>query len=123
LGWVQGSREASTYVHLSGKDTDRAILEMHGLAEEEKAENKFRTMTCPRCNTVNDPSAKFCSQCSLGLDEKTIMDYDQQKEVAARVGFDVQDMLGDKEFMLQMMNVMATEWKKLKEKKRDKVSV
>jgi len=30
---VQGSREASTYVYLSGRDTYRAILEMHGLAE------------------------------------------------------------------------------------------
>ena len=31
FGWVQGSRMASTYVHLSGRDIDRAILKLNGI--------------------------------------------------------------------------------------------
>jgi site-specific recombinase XerD len=80
LGWVQGSKEASTYVHLSGRDTDKAILEMHGLVEEEKQKDKFKTIECPRCKTKNDPASKFCSGCSLGLDEKSILEFDKRQE-------------------------------------------
>ena len=35
MGWIQSSKEAATYVHLSGRDMDKAILTLHGLAEEE----------------------------------------------------------------------------------------
>lgn len=116
MGWVQGSKEASTYVHLSGRDTDKAILAMHGLIEEDISKDKLQPIECPRCGITNDPAAKFCSGCSLGLDEKTIMEYDEQKEIAAKVGFDVQGMLGDQDFMMKMMNMMAQEWEKTQEK-------
>jgi len=73
MGWVQGSREASTYVHLSGRDLDDAILKLHGLKqEEEKEEEKFKPRRCPRCYQMNDPASKFCAYCGLPLDEKVI---------------------------------------------------
>jgi integrase len=82
MGWVQGSREASTYVHLSGRDTDRAILKMYGLVEEDKDNDKFKAIQCPRCKINNDPGSKFCGSCNLGLDVKSIMEFDKQKEMA-----------------------------------------
>jgi len=36
MGWVQGSKQAATYVHLSQRDTDEAILEMYGLLDKEE---------------------------------------------------------------------------------------
>ena len=116
MGWVQGSREAATYVHLSGRDMDRAILALHGLADEEREEDKFKVIECSRCGITNDPGAKFCKGCSLGLDEKSIMEYDQQKEMATKLGFDVQGMLQDHDFMMKIMNVMAKEWEKRQQK-------
>jgi len=86
MGWVIGSKEAATYVHLSGRDLDDAILELYGLKKEEDKIIRFKPINCPRCKTVNDPSSKFCSQCSLGLDEKTIIEYDKQKEQATKMG-------------------------------------
>jgi len=77
MGWIPGSREASTYVHLSGRDMDKAILKLNGLAEEESEESKFKPITCPRCGIVNSPDAKFCSHCSLGLDLQAVMDYEK----------------------------------------------
>ena len=74
MGWVQGSKEASTYVHLSGRDTDKAILAMHGLIEEDISKDKLQPIECPRCKSMNDPAMKFCGQCSLGLDEKAVME-------------------------------------------------
>lgn len=116
MGWVQGSKEAATYVHLSGRDTDKAILAMHGLAEEDLSKDKLQPINCPRCGINNDPAARFCHQCSLGLDEKSVMEYDRQKETATKMGFDMQAILKDRDFMLQMMNVMAEEWKKRQKK-------
>jgi len=77
LGWVQGSKEAATYVHLSGRDTDKAVLKMAGKITEEDEESKFKSIKCPRCGIENDPAAKFCSQCSLGLDLKTTMEFEK----------------------------------------------
>ena len=116
MGWIVGSREAATYVHLSGRDTDKAILKLHGLAEEETEKETFTPIKCPRCNIKNDPAAKFCNSCSLGLDEKTMMEYDQQKELAAKLGFDMKGILNDHDFMVSMMNTMAKEWEKRQKK-------
>jgi len=83
FGWKQGSKEAATYVHLSGRDMDEATLELYGIKdEEEKQESKFKPITCPRCNTVNSPDSKFCSSCSMGLDLKVVMDFEKNKEDA-----------------------------------------
>ena len=77
MGWIQGSKEAATYVHLSGRDMDKAILKMHGLQDMEEEESKFKTITCPRCGTINTPESKFCGQCSLGLDLRAVIDYER----------------------------------------------
>jgi len=82
MGWIAGSKEAATYVHLSGRDIDNAILESAGIIEIEKDTNNLKPIVCPRCGIKNDPASRFCSGCSLGLDEKSIMEYDEQKEEA-----------------------------------------
>lgn len=98
LGWVQGSREAATYVHLSGEAIDNEMLKLHGLVKDEGGTEKFTPIECPRCGIKNDPASKFCKGCSLGLDQKSIMDYDQQKEHATQLGFASKEMLKDPEF-------------------------
>jgi len=86
MGWKIGSKEAATYVHLSGRDIDDKILAIHGLKEEEETEEQMKPIICPRCNTTNDFASKFCMQCSLGLDEKSMLEYDQQKAEATDIG-------------------------------------
>ena len=88
MGWVIGSREAATYVHLSGRDTDDKIKELYGLKTEENKEIvNFKPIDCPRCHIINDAASKFCNGCGLGLDEKSIIEYDKQKEKAIEIGF------------------------------------
>ena len=77
MGWVPGSQEASTYVHLSGRDMDNAILKLNGLSEEEPEMSQFKPITCPRCGIVNSPDSKFCSHCSMGLDLQAVIDYEK----------------------------------------------
>ena len=50
------------------------------------------------CGIKNDPSAKFCTWCSLGLDEKSVMDYDIQQEETKRVGLHSIDMQENPKF-------------------------
>lgn len=92
MGWVIGSQESRTYVHLSGRDLDDAVLKMHGKKTKEEQKKKIEIKKkepkpCPRCRTVNDHLANMCQVCGLGLDKKTIMDYDKQHELDNSPGF------------------------------------
>src|SRR5208283_6213305 len=40
FGWVQGSDMASTYVHLSGRDVDNALLKLQGLVQVEETKSE-----------------------------------------------------------------------------------
>lgn len=64
FGWVQGSDMPSTYVHLSGKDIDGALLRLNGIKVDEKAqESVLKARKCPRCGFLNAYDHKFCSRC------------------------------------------------------------
>jgi integrase/recombinase XerD len=104
MGWAIGSREAATYVHLSGRDTDKAILEMYGIIEEEKAETKLKPVDCPRCGIRNDAAAKFCSGCSLGLDLTTVMEFEKSKK---DVSTSIIDLIKDKEQALKTLAALT----------------
>lgn len=69
LGWTAGSTMAATYVHLSGRDVDEAILKANGIEipEKEKANNRLKTVKCPRCKEIQDCKAMFCFKCGLPL--------------------------------------------------------
>jgi predicted amidophosphoribosyltransferase len=90
MGWVQGSDMASTYVHLSGRDVDNALLKLHGLAKDEKKEEEIlKVKLCPRCQEKNDPIARFCKRCASPLDIKTALNFEEKRkrkdEVVAKV--------------------------------------
>ena len=72
MGWVQGSRMASTYVHLSGRDLDEALLRINGVKYNgsDKRSN-FRVISCPKCGQANSPISKFCLKCGSSLGTET----------------------------------------------------
>ena len=84
MGWIPGSREAATYVHLSGRDMDDAILKLNGIAEEETEESKFKVVTCPRCGIQNSPESKACPHCGIPLDLPTVMAYEKTSKTALK---------------------------------------
>ena len=66
LGWTAGSNMAATYVHLSGEDTDPAIMRMYGIEEvKENKQGELKIFKCPRCKDLNPESAQFCVKCGL----------------------------------------------------------
>jgi len=75
FGWCQDSRMASTYIHLSGRDIDNAVLSIYGLSKkkEEEIQNGL-PVKCPRCDFPNEHNAQFCSNCGLALTTKTAIE-------------------------------------------------
>ena len=81
LGWVQGSNIPTTYVHLSGRDTDKPLERLYGIkkSDEEEELTKFKPVECPRCKVPNPPTNKFCGKCSAPLSLKVAMEMEDSK--------------------------------------------
>ena len=68
LGWIHGTDMSATYIHLSGKSVDDALLQQYGLKEENDEDKKqLNPIKCPRCKTTNGPTASLCSSCGMTL--------------------------------------------------------
>lgn len=82
-GWTGSSTMAEVYVHLSGADIERKLLEKSGLldkkADETSDNETLKPKKCPRCNEINPNTAKFCYACSMSLDMKAIFDVDKRE--------------------------------------------
>lgn len=79
FGWVQGSDMPSTYVHLSGKETDTALLKLNGIeVPENKEEQTQKPRICKRCDTINPALNKFCCKCGAVLDVKTALEIENE---------------------------------------------
>lgn len=74
-GWTASSRQAATYVHLSGRSGVAPILEMEGVevpAEAQLKPSPIRLRTCPRCEVENEGDALYCMRCGLALDDRAL---------------------------------------------------
>lgn len=86
LGWVPGSDMASVYVHLSGRDVDKALLQLNGIVQEgEKNEPVLKVLLCPRCNQQSDPTSKFCQKCGLPLELKAGLEMEEARSKADEI--------------------------------------
>ena len=81
FGWIQGSNMPATYVHMSGKNTDLALLKLHGIEVDEN--DKPATMKpkkCPRCTNINSHNSSFCVRCGAVLDPRKAAELDGKRE-------------------------------------------
>lgn len=75
-GWSGDSRMPSVYIHLSGADVEKKILEKAGLIDKEESRKQeciLKPRECPRCKEINPATAKFCFKCGMALDLQTAM--------------------------------------------------
>ena len=84
FGWRQSSDMAATYVHLSGRDVDDALLVVYGKKklEDTNKEGELSPLECPRCKENNEYSNVFCKKCGWVLDKKAAARLDQKRKQA-----------------------------------------
>jgi len=86
FGWTQSSKMASVYIHLSGRDVDKALLKLYGIEPDEESEKElFMPKACPRCKQENSPSNKYCSRCGSPLDLETALQSEEKHVEADKV--------------------------------------
>ncbi len=87
LGWVPGSDMPSTYVHLSGRDVDGALLKAHGITVDKEQRNTlaFTLKQCPRCNKDISSHNQFCPSCGIVLDGKSAVGIEEERMKADRL--------------------------------------
>ncbi len=80
FGWTNSSTMAATYVHLSGRDIDSAVMQANGLKPQEATtETRLKAKMCQRCQFQNTMDSKYCNRCALPLDPELAMEV-QSKE-------------------------------------------
>jgi len=84
-GWSASSHMPARYIHLSGRDVDDEVLNMHGITRGPNEEKVLNPIRCRRCELLNSPEARFCSRCSAPLDELSIETLDQKSRKADEV--------------------------------------
>jgi ribosomal protein L40E len=94
FGWVQSSKMASIYIHMSGRNVDNALLKLYGIqsGEEEKDKSKFLSKKCERCGEENPPTNKFCNKCGMTLDKETMIEI-IEKDIERRKADEILDKL------------------------------
>ena len=82
-GWEENSTMPEVYVHLSGGDIERKMLEKAGIMEvTENKESNLQPQECPRCKAMNAYDAIFCAKCSMALTEAAAREMDESTEEA-----------------------------------------
>jgi len=80
-GWTQSSKMAARYIHLSGRDNEDAILQIHGLANDHEEKNGVMLLVaCPNCGEKNAPATIRCTRCGLILDQKIALELQSKEE-------------------------------------------
>ena len=99
MGWTADSNMVAIYVHMSGRDTDEALLKIHGVKTEEQKVPTLTQKVCSRCSHVNSSISKFCSKCAMALNERTIIDVDEKRRECDEV---MRTLMQDNEFKALM---------------------
>lgn len=68
FGWVPDSNMTETYVHLSGRDIDGAVLKANGIDKVREQKTKLKWRVCLRCRSRNTPDAVYCNMCAKRID-------------------------------------------------------
>ena len=77
FGWRQGSKMSATYVHMSGRDIDNALLKLYGKLTDEEDDDYVK---CPRCGESNDLPKRFCGRCGLPFDLEDVIEKEEERQ-------------------------------------------
>jgi len=112
FGWAKGSQMASIYVHLSGMDVERKLLEKAGKLDKDKIkESVLRPRKCGRCGEENSVADKFCVKCYYPLEINAIKEIEELKSIINEF---VTTKLLQKPGFMEELPKLVEEWSKSK---------
>lgn len=80
MGWVRGSEQVKTYVHLCKDQLIDSYLEIKGIKrKEEVKEEKFQ---CKRCGFITSSQKRYCDVCNHPTDISIVLEDDELKKSA-----------------------------------------
>ena len=87
-GWEKNSAMPEVYIHLSGADVERKLLENAGFIDDtpDPADTALEPRQCPRCKALNAHDALYCATCSMALIEEAARKVDESTEEAKQSG-------------------------------------
>jgi integrase len=108
FGWSKSSNMPAIYIHLSGADVKKKILQKANMAEEEipAGERPLDPVKCPRCGMLNQKGFYTCVRCNSPL----------SAEAMREIGI-VQQLTSDPDRL-----IAYAKWLKAQEKKINMVS-
>jgi hypothetical protein len=76
-----------TYVHMSGRDIDEALLQIAGVAKEDikPKESILKPKSCVRCDLTNPGTSKYCMRCTAPLDSAEIIKAEDDASAAGKL--------------------------------------
>ena len=79
MGWVEGSKQQRTYVHIGAEQVEDAVLKNYGLLDEAKTAPRMQFCSC---GTTNDSVSRYCFKCGNALNVATMLEDEQKKKAA-----------------------------------------
>ena len=111
MGWVIGSKQSQTYIHLNQRDVENNFLQQNGIIQ--KAEQQAPKQQKCLCGTINEASAQYCFKCGKPLSVKVLLESQDKIKQAEKEAEDVflTQIAKDPEILNKFMAL----WNKLKE--------
>lgn len=95
FGW-QSSDTATTYLHHDQEQVKKLRLSSEGI-DEELNKDHLESSVCPRCEEKQPPTAKYCSQCSMSLDQEAAQRIKQLEEAGENIAREKLEGISDEE--------------------------
>jgi len=115
LGWPMGSDMPRIYIHLSGRDIDRAIYnKVYGFETDEKKEKEsLKPLICPRCKENCGPTSEYCYRCGMTLEEDKIFEMEKHEKELKKFFFECAEkdvgLIKDLNIFLEMIEIVNSD--------------
>lgn len=86
MGWVSGSIQVRTYVHMGAGQVENNFLQVHGIKPVEEAEPLSQFCIC---GTTNTGTSRYCFKCGNALTVATVIEDGHKKNLAIDEALDL----------------------------------
>jgi ribosomal protein L40E len=110
FGWTGDSRMAGTYVHLSGRDIDNAVMQANDVeVKTERTAPMLKVKTCQKCRFDNGIDSTYCARCGATLEIYTAV---KKNEERGAVSDFMTEALNDPEKVDKIFKIMGKKKKR-----------